>query len=415
MLPGFREIKAVSPKDRRGAAPRLEISVIPVNPHLLATASPPIPEAQGWAKRYDGVLGPLVDLAQAVPGYPPHPDILDALASAAASPLMARYGAILGDPDLREAYAAHVSRTFGSGITAAEVAITSGCNQAFFIAATALAKAGDAVILPSPWYFNHKMTLDMLGIEARAVPALAEDGFIPDPERIAAAIDERVRAVILISPNNPTGAVYPPEVVQAIFRICRERGVALVLDETYRDFLSDAGAKPHGLFDQPGWQDTLVELYSFSKSFCIPGHRLGAVIAGESFLAEFAKVMDCVQICAPRAGQHALAATLEPLAGWREENRREIVARAAGFRAAVTCLEGWKLDAIGAYFAFLRHPFDVPAATVAEALAVERGVLCLPGSYFGPGNEHHLRIAFANADRAAIETLPGRFRGLSMR
>jgi aspartate/methionine/tyrosine aminotransferase len=125
--------------------------------------------------------------------------------------------------------------------------------------------------------------------------------------------------------------------------------------------------------------------------------------------------MDCVQICAPRPGQHALAATLEPMAAWREENRREIVARAEGFRAAVARLDGWKLDAIGAYFAFLRHPFDVPAATVAEALAVKRGVLCLPGSYFGPGNERHLRIAFANADRAAIETLPDRFRGLSMR
>ena len=90
-----------------------------------------------------------------------------------------------------------------------------------------------------------------------------------------------MRAVVLISPNNPTGAVYPPEIVRAIFQVCRERGVALVLDETYRDFLSDAGAKPHGLFDEPDWRDTLVELYSFSKSFCIPGHRLGAVIAGE--------------------------------------------------------------------------------------------------------------------------------------
>jgi aspartate/methionine/tyrosine aminotransferase len=169
------------------------------------------------------------------------------------------------------------------------------------------------------------------------------------------------------------------------------------------------------LFDEPDWRDTLVELYSFSKSFCVPGHRLGAVIAGEDFLAEFAKVMDCLQICAPRAGQHALAATLEPMAAWREENRREIVSRAAGFQAALAQLEGWKLDAIGAYFAFLRNPFNAPAAVVAEALAVERGVLCLPGSYFGPGNERHLRIAFANADRAAIETLPDRFRGLNMR
>jgi aspartate/methionine/tyrosine aminotransferase len=369
--------------------------------------------AQGWAKRYPGTRGPLVDLAQAVPGYPPHPDILEALAAAAASPLMAGYGAILGDQDLRDRYAAHVGQTFGAAIRPAEVAITSGCNQAFFVAALTLAKAGEAIILPTPWYFNHKMTLDMLGIEARAVPTLAEDGFVPDPDRIAAAIDERVRAVVLISPNNPTGAVYPPDTLSAIFRVCRERGVALVLDETYRDFLADAGTKPHVLFDDPDWRDTLVELYSFSKSFCIPGHRLGAVIAGEGFLAEFAKVMDCVQICAPRAGQHALAATLEPMAAWREENRREIIGRADAFRQAAGRLDGWRLDAIGAYFAFLRHPFDAKAADVAERLAVDRGVLCLPGSYFGPGNERHLRIAFANADRTAIESLPDRFLNLT--
>ncbi|EWY42169.1 aspartate/tyrosine/aromatic aminotransferase [Skermanella stibiiresistens SB22] len=384
-----------------------------VNPLLLDTSSPPIPLAQGWARRYAGTRGPLIDLAQAVPGYPPHPEILEALAAAASSPLMAGYGAILGDQDLRDRYAAHVGQTFDTAIRPGEVAITSGCNQAFFVAVLALAKAGEAIILPTPWYFNHKMTLDMLGIEARAVPASAEDGFVPDPDRIAAAIDERVRAVVLISPNNPTGAVYPPETLAAIFRVCRERGVALVLDETYRDFLADAGTKPHGLFDDPDWRDTLVELYSFSKSFCIPGHRLGAVIAGEEFLAEFAKVMDCVQICAPRAGQHALAATLEPMTAWREENRREIIGRAAAFRQAAGRLDGWRLDAIGAYFAFLRHPFDAKAADVAERLAVDRGVLCLPGSYFGPGNEHHLRIAFANADRAAIESLPDRFLNLT--
>ena len=388
--------------------------VIRVNPLLHDTASPPIPEAQGWARRYGGGRGPLVDLAQAVPGYPPHPDILEALASAASSPLLARYGAILGDQDLRTAYARHVAGIFGVPIRPAEVAVTAGCNQAFFAAVLALAKAGDAVILPSPWYFNHKMTLDMLGIEARAVPASAEDGFVPDPGRISEAIDGRVRAVVLIIPNNPTGAVYPPETLRAIHRICRDRGVALLLDETYRDFLADAGTRPHDLFGQPGWQDTLVELYSFSKSFCIPGHRLGAVVAGEAFLAEFAKVMDCIQICAPRIGQHALAATLDPMAAWREENRREIIGRAEAFRSAAARLDGWRLDAIGAYFAFLRHPFDAPAAVVAERLAEERGVLCLPGSYFGPGNDNHLRIAFANADRAAIQGLPDRFQNLTI-
>ena len=115
------------------------------------------------------------------------------------------------------------------------------------------------------------MTLDMLGIEARArARRCRRMASSPILNGLPQPSIERVRAVVLISPNNPTGAVYPPEVVRAIFRLCRERGVALVLDETYRDFLSDAGTKPHGLFDEPDWQGTLVDFTASPNPFASP-------------------------------------------------------------------------------------------------------------------------------------------------
>ena len=106
----------------------------------------------------------------------------------------------------------------------------------------ALARAGDAVILPTPWYFNHKMTLDLLGIEAIPLPCLAEAGFVPEAAAAARLVGPRTRAIVLVTPNNPTGAVYPPATIRDFAELCRERGLALVIDETYRDFLPAGGS-----------------------------------------------------------------------------------------------------------------------------------------------------------------------------
>jgi aspartate/methionine/tyrosine aminotransferase len=379
-----------------------------LNPLLIGTATPPIPQAKGWTVAYGGGAGPLVDLSQAVPGYPPHPEMLTRLGDAARTREAAAYGDILGDADLRSAYADHASALYRGAVSAENVAITAGCNQAFFVATIALAKAGDAVLLPSPWYFNHKMTLDMLGIKAVPLPCRAEAGFVPDADDARALITDRVRAIVLVTPNNPTGAVYPPATIQAFNALCAERGVALILDETYRDFLPP-GRAPHDLLAVPDWEQTLVQLYSFSKSYCVPGHRVGAMVASAAVLVEIAKVLDCLQICAPRTPQLALPWAIDALADWRAANGREILLRADAFRAAIARTSGWEIRSMGAYFAYLAHPFPGESGSdVCEWLARERGVLCLPGSYFGPGQEKFVRAAFANVDVARIEGLPAR-------
>lgn len=383
------------------------------NPLVARLSPPPIPAVQAWARAYDGAHGPLIDLSQAVPGYPPHPDLLGWLAEAAGSAAFAGYGAIEGDAVLRTAYAAHLAGLYGTAVGAGNIHLTAGCNQAFVAAVMAVARPGDAVLMTNPCYFNHETTLQMMGIQPRYVDCTAETGFVPRVEDVAAAFDG-VKALALVSPNNPTGAVYPADLLADIFAVCRERGVWLILDETYRDFIAVDAARPHSLFDVAGWEENLIQLYSFSKSFCIPGHRLGAVTAGEAAVVEIAKVMDNLQICAPRAPQQAVAKGLPALAEWREENRIEIERRAAAMRAAFAQVPEWELQAIGAYFAFVRHPFeDLSSAQAAERLARDLGVVTIPGSYFGAGLERHLRVAFANVDTDRIGEVAGRLRLMS--
>ncbi|MCZ8150420.1 MAG: aminotransferase class I/II-fold pyridoxal phosphate-dependent enzyme, partial [Roseomonas sp.] len=157
-----------------------------ISSRIRATDAPPIPAARAWAARYDGRAGTALDLTQAVPGYPPPPALLERLAGAAGDAAAAGYGPIAGDPALRDALAAEMSAFYGAPIGAAAVAITAGCNLAFAMAMQVLAAEGDAVLLPTPWYFNHRMALTMQGVRAIPIPTRAEDGFIPDPDRIAA-------------------------------------------------------------------------------------------------------------------------------------------------------------------------------------------------------------------------------------
>lgn len=380
-----------------------------INTLVSSQSSPPIPEVQGWGRAYKGALGPLMDLSQAVPGYPPHADLLAALAQAAGNPELAGYGPIEGEDVLREALAGEMRRLYGAPVEAANIHITAGCNQAFFATAITLAGQGDRIAMTNPCYFNHETTLAMLGIGVDYVDLDPEGGFLPDPADVDRVLSRGAKAFAAVSPNNPTGAVYPADLLAELLDVCRKRGAWLILDETYRDFLPSGSEQPHRLFEEANWSDNLVQLYSFSKSFCIPGHRLGAITASPVLVEQVAKVMDNLQICAPRPPQIAVAPALSSLDDWREGNRREIMARTAALKDAMAQLPGWKLRSVGAYFAFVQHPFgNETSRKVAERMAREAGVLVLPGVYFGEGQDANLRFAFANADAGTIAKLPGR-------
>ncbi|MBL8669318.1 MAG: aminotransferase class I/II-fold pyridoxal phosphate-dependent enzyme, partial [Alphaproteobacteria bacterium] len=219
------------------------------------------------------------------------------------------------------------------------------------------------------------------------------------------AIGPRTRAIVLISPNNPTGAIYPPSVIRAFFDVARRARVALVIDETYKDFLPEDG-RPHELFADPDWSGTLVHLYSFSKMFALTGYRVGSLTASAAFVTQAHKVMDCVAICAPRLGQEAALYGLGHLGGWVRENTLAMRRRALEFRQALQRLNGLRLVSLGAYFAYLEHPGGGQSdVDVAKRLALGENLLMLPGSTFGPGQERYIRLAFANAPEDAVPAI----------
>ena len=376
-----------------------------LNPRMAATEAPPVMEARRWITgKVFPADRPLLNLSQAAPVEPPPEPLRRAMAEAILTdPAAHLYGPVLGLPALREEVAARWSAAYGGAIGAGQVAITSGCNEAFAAVMATLAGEGDEVILPTPWYFNHKMWLEMTGV--RAVPLPAGAGLVPDPEAAAALVTPRTRAIALVSPNNPGGAEYPAETLRAFRDLARARGLALILDETYRDFDSREGA-PHDLFADPDWADVLIHLYSFSKAYRLTGHRVGAVIAAQARLAEIEKFLDTVTICPAQVGQIGALWGLRNLGGWVAGERAEILARRAAMARGFAALPGWELLGCGAYFAYARHPFAERSDALARRMVDDIGVLVLPGTMFRPGDDpagaRELRIAFANADRAGI-------------
>jgi aspartate/methionine/tyrosine aminotransferase len=375
---------------------------------MAATEPPPVMEARRWlADARFTADRPLLNVSQAAPVDPPPLALRQALAEAAVNdPSAHLYGPVLGNPELRAEIAQQWSAAYGGTIRPDQVAITQGCNQAFTAALSTLAGAGDEVILPTPWYFNHKMWLDMQGITT--VPLPAGPGLIPLAEQAAKLITQRTRAIVLVSPNNPGGAEYPAETLRAFLDLARAHGLALIIDETYRDFDSRPG-RPHALFEDPDWNDTLIQLYSFSKAYRLTGHRVGAMVAATDRLAEVEKFLDTVAICPGQLGQIAALWGMRNLSQWVAGERAEILARRAAMTGGFAALPGWRLLGCGAYFAYAEHPFSEPSDLLAKRLVHDAAILMLPGTMFQPASHpegaRQLRIAFANIDAGGISEL----------
>ncbi|MHA1129020.1 MAG: aminotransferase class I/II-fold pyridoxal phosphate-dependent enzyme, partial [Alphaproteobacteria bacterium] len=164
----------------------------PVSRTIKATFSPPVMEARRWLEGIEFPADrPLLNLSQAAPVDPPPDALRQAMVDAVAQDDSHIYGPVLGLPALRAEIAKQWSQIYSGRINASQVAITSGCNQAFCAVMSTIAGTGDAVILPTPWYFNHKMWLDTAGIETRVLPC--GDGMLPDPDAARTLIDDKLK------------------------------------------------------------------------------------------------------------------------------------------------------------------------------------------------------------------------------
>ena len=337
---------------------------------------------------------PLLDLSQAAPSYSPAPVVADRIARAAAEPATSRYAPQPGIPELREAFAADVAAAYDADIGPADTLITAGCNQAFCTVVSALAGPGDNVVLALPFYFNHDMWLRVEGIEPRYIQG--DEQLHPSAADAAELIDDRTRAIVLVTPGNPSGVTYPPALIDAFADLAIERGVALLVDETYRSFRPTTDPA-HRLFDRADWRDHVVSLHSFSKDLAIPGYRVGGIIAGEAARVEALKVLDCIAISAPVIGQVASATGLTEAADWRAEQADRTRDLQARFEAVMASRPGgFELVTAGAYFGWVRAPGTGSTDDVVRRLVVEHDVLTIPGTAFTPTDEHMIRFSFAN-------------------
>ncbi|WP_433803298.1 aminotransferase [Actinomycetospora sp. CA-084318] len=333
---------------------------------------------------------PLLDLARAAPAYPPAAEVVEHAAGVAAD---ARYAAQAGLPHLREAFAEALRAEHGGDVGAEDMVVTAGCNQAFCLAADALCAPGDEVITPRPTYFNHTMWLHMRGVEPVIVEPDAD--LVPRAADAEALVSPRTRAIVLVTPGNPSGVEIPADELAAFADLARRHDLALVLDETYRAFRAGPA---HSLYSDPGWRDTVVGLHSFSKDLALAGYRVGMLVAGGALRRQALKLFDCVAIGAPRIGQEAAWAGLVKAQGWRAERAAEVAARRAAFAEAMrTRPGGFEVVALGGFFAWVRHPRPtMPTPAVVRALLAEQDVLVMSGTDFQAVDDGTMRVSVGN-------------------
>ena len=379
---------------------------------------PPVLEVKSWIANPDlQTSKPIIDVSQAAPTEPPPETMLKFMAHKVLSDnAVNTYGPVLGLDELRESLARQWSSQYNGKISKENVAITSGCNQAFCASIATFTSENDEVIIPTPWYFNHHMWLQMAGV--KTVPLETDSNMIPILEKAKALITDRTRAIVLVSPNNPSGSIYSNELLQKFYKLCSSNNIRLILDETYKDFHPNV-SQPHKLLENNQWYQTLTILYSFSKAYRMTGHRVGALLTSYENLLEVEKVLDTFTVCPPQLGQYAANWGLANLESWKSDRRTEILERAMHFSKKFEPLSeaGWSLRGCGAYFAFVDHPFKKGSETLAPLILRDQGILLMPGTMFYPKYDPHgprtFRIAFANIDKNKITTLLERLKNLS--
>ena len=380
----------------------------PLNPFIEKAFSPPITEAYKWL---ENTITPkhlrLMNLSQAAPMAPPPIEIREAIADSSINEPNAHfYGPVLGNEDLRHELSKKWEQLYDARIDTTNIGITSGCNQAFCATINTLASPGDNIILPSPWYFNHKMWLDMAAIDANVVTV--DENMLPSIDATKKLINKNTKAILLITPNNPTGVEYPNQLLVDFYKIAKENNISLIVDETYRDFHSKTDPI-HTLFKEFEWENTLVSLYSFSKSYHLTGHRIGAIITSANRLNQAEKFLDSVTICPNQLGQIGALSGLRASSEWLANERLEILKRKSIIQEGFNNLSGWNLKGCGAYFAYVEHPFGITSDEVCQKLLSNQAMLTLPESMFTQKNRkdfrNHIRIAFANITASEIHQM----------
>lgn len=364
---------------------------------MEAVQTPIIPIVGRWIAETPGTIS----LGQGMVSWGPPPQAVEAARAYVDQPEAHRYGPVEGLPALVDAIAAKLRAENRLDLAASRIVVTAGGNLAFVNALLAVADPGDEVILPAPFYFNHEMAIVLAGCRPVVVPTDAAYGLQPDV--IAAAITPRTRAVVTISPNNPSGAVYPEAVLREVSALCAARGVWHIHDEVY-EYFTYGGARHFSPASIPGAGAHTISLYSLSKAYGFAGWRIGYMVVPEALWMAVNKIQDTLLICPPHVSQAAAVGALSAGRAYTAP----FVERLAAVRLQV--LE--KLAAIGdiaevpsadgAFYCLLRVRTRLDAMTLCERLIREHRVATVPGSAFGLTDGTYLRISYGALDAESV-------------
>jgi aspartate/methionine/tyrosine aminotransferase len=308
-----------------------------------------------------------------------------------------KYTGNAGRPQLRERIAARVRERTRQSVAAEQVIVTVGAIGALYTALMSVLDAGDEVLIPDPGWPNYEAIAVLAGAHPVRYPLHPQNGFVPDPDEIASRIGARTKAVLLNSPGNPTGAVFPAEIVAAVGALAERTGVHIVSDEIYEDIVFDDRRHVSFLGHTPS--DRVFVIGGASKSYAMTGWRLGWLICPSAAVVLASKLQEPVVSCAPSpsqaAAQAALAGTQTVVEQGRRlfERRRDLFLDVLGPTGAVAARPG------GAFYGLIHIGDEAESALAfAKRLLSESGVAVVPGETFGASTARMVRLAFTIDD-----------------
>ena len=357
---------------------------------MQTVQSPIIPVVGELIKNCPGTIS----LGQGVVSYNPPPEAIELLPKFLAEPANNLYKAVEGIPPLLTALSSKLQAFNGIDINDDNcIVVTAGSNMAFMNAILAITSVGDEIILNTPYYFNHEMAITMAG--CHPVLVKTDENYQLRPEAIALAITPKTRAVVTISPNNPTGAVYSQEVLQQVNQICRDRSIYHISDEAYEYFTYD-GVKHFSPGAFVGSREHTISLYSLSKAYGFASWRIGYMVIPKNMLVAVKKVQDTILICPPVVSQYAALGALQAKEDYLKTNIAAIAQVRSCAINSLNRLQGLCTITLanGAFYFFLKVHTHIDAFELVTRLIQEHQVAVIPGTTFGMNDGCYLRVAY---------------------
>jgi aspartate/methionine/tyrosine aminotransferase len=357
---------------------------------MRAVQDPVIPVIRELIRTNPGTIS----LGQGVAFYGPPHRALEQARAFGASPEDHKYTPVQGLDSLLELITRKLRSENGIATgTELRVIVTAGGNMGFLNALFAIADPGDEVILPSPYYFNQEMALRMLNCQPVPVPTNAD--YQLDLDRIESAITSRTRAIVTISPNNPTGAVYPEAALRHINRLCQERNIYHISDEAYENFLFD-GAQHFSPGSIEGSGSHTISLFSMSKAFGFASWRIGYMVLPAHLFSAVLKAQDTNLICPAAISQRAAIGALETGSGYCMEHLKTIQHVREIVISELNNLQGLCEipSSRGGFYFLIRVPQFQDSMLLAQRLIQEHHVAVVPGVAFGMTDTCALRLSY---------------------